>query len=83
MVVQGSHRHTFANPYGAVFDIGCFSSARGFAYVGHFSAEFTWFKGFKWKSVVCALCMSHLGWLFLSGEGKGFYGLILERLIES
>ena len=26
--VQGSHQHTFANPHGIVFEIGCFRSVK-------------------------------------------------------
>ena len=80
--VQGTHRHTFANPHGLVFEIGCFHHAVGCGYAGAASDEFTWFPGYSWKICFCALCLTHLGWIFSSPGGNAFHGLILDRLIE-
>ena len=80
--IQGSHRHTFANPQGIVFEIGCFRFAQGCAFVGPLTEEFSWFKGFLWRVALCSTCMAHLGWLYLSPSGDSFYGLILDRLIQ-
>jgi hypothetical protein len=80
--VDGSHRHTFANPHGIVFDIGCFRTADGCGRVGPRSEEFAWFAGYSWQVGVCAACLVHLGWHFASPGGGEFYGLILDRLIE-
>ncbi|RTZ99919.1 MAG: hypothetical protein DSY89_07670 [Deltaproteobacteria bacterium] len=81
MTVQGSHLHTFANPHGRVFEIGCFRTAAGCGYSGALTAEFTWFAGYQWKIAVCAGCLTHLGWLFVSA-GSRFTGLILNRLAQ-
>ena len=81
LAVQSSHRHTFANPHGLVFEIGCFKKAPGCAYHGALSAEFTWFAGYQWTIALCAGCLTHLGWLFVS-SGSRFNGLILERLVS-
>lgn len=81
--VQGRHTHTFANPHGLVFEIGCFQSAPGCGPIGPASDDFTWFPGHRWRVCICAACLGHLGWQFLPGLGDGFYGLILDRLIES
>ena len=81
--VNGSHRHTFANPHGMVFDIGCFRSVTGCGYAGPSSDEFSWFSGFSWRIVVCGLCLAHLGWIFLSGSGNSFHGLILDRIVDN
>ena len=80
--IQGAHRHTFANPHGLVFEIGCFRNAVGCGYAGPDSEEFTWFAGYRWRVCYCASCLTHLGWLFTSTGGGAFHGLILERLIE-
>ena len=82
IAVQGSHRHTFANPHGIVFDIGCFGKAIGCGYAGAASDEFTWFAGYSWRVCYCAMCLTHLGWKFSSKGGDNFHGLILDRLIE-
>ena len=80
--MNGSHRHTFANPHGIIFEIGCFKQASGCAAVGPPSAEFTWFAGYRWQPGLCVACLIHLGWVFSAAGGDGFHGLILERLIE-
>lgn len=78
--VNGAHSHTFANPAGIVYTIGCFSTADGCGAVGPSSGEFTWFSGHRWRVAICRKCMSHLGWHFTSGSA-GFWGLILDHLI--
>lgn len=81
--IDGAHRHTFANPHGNVYDIGCFGAAVGCLGAGPPSSEFTWFKGYSWQIVICAGCMTHLGWLFLSSGEHHFFGLIVDRLVSS
>ena len=81
--VSGSYHHTFANPEGIVFEIGCFRKASGCGYVGPATEEFSWFKGFRWKVAVCGHCLNHVGWLYVSSEEESFHGLILERLLRS
>jgi hypothetical protein len=81
--VQGQHVHTFANPHGLVFEIGCFQNAPGCGAIGPASGEFTWFPGHQWRVGICAACLVHIGWVFLPTVGAGFFGLILDRLIEA
>ena len=81
IVVDGHHEHTFANPYGYAYHIGCFVTAVGLVGVGLPSAEFAWFAGRTWQIETCARCRAHLGWLF-RGTGDSFHALILEGLIE-
>jgi len=80
ITVNGGHRHTFANPSGLVFTIGCFKWAPGCAAVGEATGDFSWFAGYRWRVVMCAACQSHLGWRFES-DGSTFYGLILSNLV--
>ena len=80
--MQGAHQHTFANPHGTVYQIGCFRSAAGCGYAGQPSDEFSWFKGYSWQVAVCRSCLFHLGWLFISPAGDSFNGLILDHLIQ-
>jgi hypothetical protein len=79
MNVAGQHRHTFKNPAGIVYTIGCFSSAKGCFNMGEPTSEFTWFPGYTWSYSVCSKCYTHMGWFFQSGDSI-FYGLILNRL---
>ena len=82
ITVQGAHHHTFANPHGIVFEIGCFKFAQGCGYAGPPSTEFTWFSGYAWRVSFCTLCLTHLGWVFIADSGDSFHGFILDRLIQ-
>jgi hypothetical protein len=82
IAMQGSHRHTFANPHGIVFEIGCFRNANGCGYAGPASDDFSWFAGYSWRVCFCTMCLTHLGWIFSLKGGHIFHGLILDRLIE-
>ncbi len=79
--MAGARQHTFANPAGIVFTIGCFMAAEGCATVGPTSEEFTWFPGFAWQVGICRGCLAHLGWHFTALSGAAFWGLILDNLI--
>ena len=79
--VNGSHLHTFFNPAGVIYEIGCFRQARGCVVHGLPTGEFSWFKGYFWQYAACITCQDHLGWFFASNE-KTFYGLITSKLIS-
>lgn len=81
IAVNGDHSHTFFNPAGVVFELGCFREAVGCVRVGEATSEFTWFSGHCWRFALCRGCKSHLGWFFES-EGQAFYGLILANITE-
>ena len=80
--VDGSHRHTFSNPEGIVYNIGCFSKIKGYSIIGDPILEHTWFPGFSWQIVICASCFSHIGWRFQSGSSN-FFGLVTNNLMEN
>lgn len=80
IALDGSHVHTFANPHGIVFEVGCFALAPGCRTIGSASDEFTWFPGYVWEIGVCGNCARHLGWRFVS-ESADFWALILDRLV--
>ena len=80
--VDGAHRHTFFNPAGILFEIGCYREAPGCTVHGAPTEEFSWFRGFAWRYAVCGACHQHLGWRFESAAGTAFFGLILNRLVE-
>ena len=77
---DGTHLHTFFNPAGIVYEIGCFRRAPGCLPFGPSSSEFAWFSGYFWQVVYCRGCQQHLGWMF-SGEDR-FFGLIVNKLAE-
>jgi hypothetical protein len=78
--VGGAHTHTFTNPHGIRFAIGCFKTVAGCEKKGRKTEEFTWFPGFAWRIAYCTECKEHLGWEFHSHGDHTFYGLILNRL---
>ena len=77
---DGKHLHTFFNPAGIVYEIGCFRRAPGCLELGSPSSEFAWFGGYSWQVVYCLSCQQHLGWKF-SGEER-FFGLVVNKLSE-
>lgn len=80
--VQGSHRHTFSNPMGLLFQIGCFRRVKGCVDASPPEAEWSWFRGYVWQVVLCSACATHMGWRY-TGPHDGFYGLILHRLMQA
>jgi hypothetical protein len=77
--VDSSHEHTFANPEGILFHIGCFGHVQGCQFSGEPTAQWSWFKGYQWRVTYCAECNLHLGWRFSSGDHI-FHGLVLRNL---
>ena len=75
----GAHAHTFVNPAGVAFAIGCFVAAPGCAYEGRTETAFSWFPGWSWQVAVCARCRTQLGWIYRLA-GQQFHGLILVAL---
>lgn len=84
MFFGGQHNHTFFNPHGIVFELGCFSIAPGCSCHGQLSDEFSWFKGYIWEYALCGGCGEHLGWHYLSNERgadhRDFFGLIVNKI---
>lgn len=81
MLVDGRHEHTFANPSGYLYHIGCFATAHGCRSMGAPSTEFAWFAGHSWLIELCGRCGTHIGWLFQSSERR-FHGIVLTRIVE-
>jgi hypothetical protein len=77
--VSGHHVHSFVNPAGEAFEVGCFRRAAGCAGWGAVETFWTWFPGYAWRVALCGACAIHLGWSY-EGEGSSFYGLIVARL---
>lgn len=82
MEINKKHQHTFFNPAGLLFEISCFKDARGCIVAGDPTSEFSWFSGFAWQYATCNQCLTHLGWYYKSSSETGFFGLIVNRLID-
>ncbi len=83
MEVDGLMQHTFVNPGGYIYRIGCFREAPGCSVQGVPTDAFTWFFGHSWVYASCAMCGEHLGWGFFRGKELRFYGLIFDKLVRS
>jgi hypothetical protein len=79
--VGGTHKHTFTNPGGYRFEIGCFREAPGCEQAGEFTDFYSWFDGYAWCYAVCRSCRVHLGWVYRGSDT--FFGLVLNRLLSS
>jgi hypothetical protein len=79
--VEGAHKHTFTNPGGYLFEIGCFREAPGCEQAGEFTDFYSWFDGYAWCYAVCRSCRVHLGWVYRGSDT--FFGLVLNRLLSS
>ncbi|HLL22348.1 MAG TPA: cereblon family protein [Kofleriaceae bacterium] len=79
IAVSGAHEHTFVNPAGFAYRIGCFAAAPGATSAGPLETAFSWFPGWAWQVVACARCQAHIGWLYRLADQQ-FHGLILDRL---
>lgn len=79
--VNGDHEHVVFNRAGLVFRVLCFREAPGAVACGPSSAEFTWFRGYRWRVAMCVACDVQVGWRF---EGQAaprlFFGLDARRL---
>jgi hypothetical protein len=78
---HGRFEHTFTNPAGFTFRLGCFSAAWNCILHGAPTHTHTWFPGFRWRFCSCGSCGLHLGWQYDSGA-EGFFGLILDNLVR-
>jgi len=81
IAVDGAHAHSFINPTGFIFRIGCFAMAPGARAAGEESDHWTWFPGYSWQAVVCGRCDQHIGWSYRNTSAS-FVGLILDRVTE-
>lgn len=80
--IEGAHVHTFTNPDGLVFRIGCFQKAYGAEPEGAPTTDWTWFPGYAWQAEHCSSCATHLGWRYRRSAADIFHGLILDMLVE-
>ncbi len=77
--MAGAHTHSFVNPGGFVYHVGCFAIAGGCEHVGEPSTAFSWFPGWSWQIAICAGCRAHVGWLFRCANEQ-FHALIVSAL---
>jgi hypothetical protein len=77
--IDGKHVHTFVNPVGHTYTIGCFGAAPGCTGLGDEQSFWTWFPRHAWRIALCRACNAHLGWSFRASE-SAFWGLVVDRV---
>lgn len=77
-----TYEHTFTNPHGYTFNIYTFSECQSIVDASLPSFEYTWFPGYSWIIITCAVCLEHLGWRFESAQHEPsiFFALIKDKL---
>lgn len=85
--VNGSINHSYVNPAGTQCDFKTFLNCENAFVHDRLYIEHSWFPGFGWRFVLCAVCGQHLGWKFDStGRSKAaedFFGLLNHALDEA
>ena len=66
--VQGMHQHAFCNPYGIIFEIGCFRAAPGCGYAGPATKSSAGFRDTAGGLPVCS-CLLHASGLAVQRSG--------------
>ncbi len=80
IIQHNNHHHTFANPSGKRYTLGCFSDAQNTKSIGRPTEEWSWFSGYAWTICLCANCNTHLGWRFDKPGEQSFFAFILDQL---
>eukprot|EP00252_Welwitschia_mirabilis_P018089 TRINITY_DN40278_c0_g1_i1.p1 TRINITY_DN40278_c0_g1~~TRINITY_DN40278_c0_g1_i1.p1 ORF type:complete len:568 (-),score=122.60 TRINITY_DN40278_c0_g1_i1:122-1825(-) len=77
----------YVNPHGFVHETLTLYKTKGLVLRGRPETEHSWFPGYAWTIVACAVCESHMGWLFTAvREGlhpKSFWGVRRSQLTAS
>lgn len=78
-VTQEGPGGTFVNPHGYVHDMLCVQHVSSAVMHGSPETANSWFAGYAWTCITCAVCDQHLGWRFTKAVGDvqpaAFYGL--------
>ncbi|OAY26776.1 protein cereblon [Manihot esculenta] len=60
----------YVNPHGSVHEIMTFYKVNAIVLYGEAVTEYSWFPGYAWIVAHCAICESHMGWLFTATKKK-------------
>jgi len=80
--VEGKHRHIVTNPNGITFKIKIYDKVECKGQSNAIS-DHSWFTGYAWRVIVCPECSQHIGWSYQKENSPDFYGLIIDKLIDS
>lgn len=80
--IAGQHIYCFRNPVDVDFVIGCFAVAEGCRTPGDATDAHSWFHGYRWRIALCGQCGEHMGWRYDNASGSGFFGLIINKLLD-
>ncbi|KAI3933643.1 hypothetical protein MKW92_039057 [Papaver armeniacum] len=76
----------YVNPNGFVHEVMTLYKANGLALVGGAVKEYSWFPGYAWTIVNCAMCETQMGWLFTAIDAKlkpkSFWGIRSSQVAD-
>jgi hypothetical protein len=82
--LNGTARHAFVNPAGIRCNFLTFSAAENVIAYADLYLLHSWFPGYGWKFLMCAICSQHLGWKYESVRRnlslRVFYGLLKDAV---
>jgi cereblon len=78
------YRAVYRNPFGIAFEVLTLARARNTQRASEPTEEHTWFPGYAWSLVTCAVCGEQMGWAFdavepVSGP-QTFFGLQTDKM---
>jgi len=82
--LNGSERHSFVNPAGVLCKFTTFGHCDNVVQHQELFVEHSWFIGYGWRFLVCAVCYQHLGWKYDAVRRdlrpRAFFGLLNEAV---
>ncbi len=82
--LKGTVRHSYVNPAGIRCEFMTFSRCENVIADEQRYEEHSWFDGYTWRFLLCANCLSHLGWQYDALNEKclepSFFGLLLNAV---
>jgi hypothetical protein len=82
--INGSDEHSFVNPVGVRCNFYTFLDCTNILEHRDLHEEHSWFPGYGWRFLVCAVCLHHLGWKYdalRSGmRPEAFFGVLMDAV---
>ncbi|HMK35605.1 MAG TPA: cereblon family protein [Desulfomonilaceae bacterium] len=85
--IYGTDEHSFVNPSGIRCDFRTFQFCENVLIHNELFLEHSWFGGYGWRFLNCAVCLQHLGWKYDAVHKKtgpaSFYGVLVQAVEAS
>ena len=82
--IQGAEDHSFVNPAGVQCNFSTFIQCKNVMVDSDLYLQHSWFDGYGWRFIMCAVCLQHLGWKYDAVKKgvspKSFFGILVETV---